>query len=142
MSESGLSHASTVSDPLLPLVWEHLDKARSSGRAAHLVEDLLAPLAGLLVLRWAAFFDAEREAVAAFDAAAFEPSLPRGLRNMAWRGDIAKSIGTALATLPRCEGPAYADYPALVAPILQRFVAQSGEMFSTLLDWVVSVDFD
>src|SRR4051812_49042716 len=65
-------------------LWQVADQMRAAGSSADLVATMVAPLAGLLVLRWAAFMEAETEAVSAFNDTTFAPLLPESLRQRAW----------------------------------------------------------
>src|SRR5262245_693174 len=80
--------------PIVP-VWELMDRALMKGHGSPAV-DVVAPLAGLLVLRWAAFMEAEQEAIASFNEVGFSPLLPEGLRQPAWGHDLSTRIVHAL----------------------------------------------
>src|SRR5262245_44731626 len=102
-------------EPLVP-VWELVERARASGHNSPVVS-VVAPLASLLVLRWAAFMEAEQEAIASFNEAAFSPLLPTALRQPSWQRpeDLSARIVDALDGLgTRNNGP-YLKYAAAVA---------------------------
>ncbi|MCA9639038.1 MAG: hypothetical protein KC492_00050, partial [Myxococcales bacterium] len=103
-----------------PPAWELMDRLRAAGRGGSPIVEMIAPLAGLLVLRWAAFHEAEQEAVAAFDDHAFEPLLPLKLRQLAWTDrTIADHLAGELRTLQVRHDTDQARYVAAVAPVLQ-----------------------
>src|SRR5262245_34815201 len=105
---------------MLP-AWELMDQVRASGHDGSQVVDIVAPLAGLLVLRWAAFHQAEQEAVAAFDDQAFTPFLPVGLRQPAWAdGTVAQDLLGKLSAFPTRHETRHAKYVASVAPLVQH----------------------
>jgi type I restriction enzyme M protein len=127
---------------MLP-AWELMDQVRASGHDGSHVVDVVAPLAGLLVLRWAAFHEAEQEAVAAFDDQAFTPFLPVGLRQSAWvDGTVAQHLLGELSTFPTRHETRHAKYVASVAPLLQHSAARQRDVLAHLIDWVARVDFE
>ncbi|HYN36296.1 MAG TPA: N-6 DNA methylase [Actinomycetota bacterium] len=71
-------HGSQIAD-----VWARLDAFRERG-AGRPIESLIAPLATILLLRWAEYVDAEHEAVASFDGHEYRPALPRAQHWTSW----------------------------------------------------------
>src|SRR5205085_870674 len=61
-------------------------------------EQVVAPLAALLLARWMAFEEEERKAIASFDDLRFEPALPAELQEWAWSPRHGAQILEALAT--------------------------------------------
>ena len=106
---------------------------------------MLGLLAGLLITKWAAHDESEREALAAFDERAFTPGLPDALRLSAWDAPspnhvdaVAEALG-AMTTGDGAEGGA-ARYVAHVAPLVTRAAESSREMYERLLGWVRRLD--
>ena len=124
-------------------MWELMDRLRASGWSGVPVVDVVAPLGGLLVLRWAAFLEAEQEAVAAFDDQAFEPVLPPALRQPAWAdGTVADQLAKELPAIRIRHDNAHAKYVASVAPLLQQSEERHGDVFASLVEWVTRIEFD
>ena len=106
---------------------------------------MLGLLAGLLIAKWAAHDESEREALAAFDERASTPELPDALRLSAWDGPspshadaVAEAFG-GMTTGSGAEGAA-ARYLTHVAPLVTRAAESSREMYERLLDWVRRLD--
>ncbi|MEZ5963089.1 MAG: N-6 DNA methylase [Planctomycetota bacterium] len=96
----------------------------------------------MLILRWVAFAEAEREAVAAFDEKQFESFLPQGLQQQAWvRGTIRDHIDSDLGTLEINRlGGATGRLVASVAQTLAHTRSKNAELFDLLVVWVTSLD--
>lgn len=121
---------------------EIVERARAVGHGSAIV-DVVAPLAGLLVLRWAAFIEAEQEAIASFNDAVFSPLLPGGLRQPAWADPewVAKHIAADLASLRRTDA-AYAKYAATVGPTVQHAASRDPGLLPLLLTWIAGLPFE
>ena len=123
-----------------------LDANRSRGESADVSPNLmLGLLAGLLIAKWAACDESEREALAASDERAFTPGLPDALRLSAWDAPspnhadaVAEALG-GMTTGNGAEGAA-ARYVTHVAPLVTRAVESSREMYERLLGWVRRLD--
>lgn len=73
------------SGDFLNRLWNELDSQRSSGVVGRRYGGLLAgTFAGVILLRWLDHEDSERESIAEFDEASFEPILPTGLKWREW----------------------------------------------------------
>lgn len=127
-------------------LWAVLDAIRKQGLSAHAGSDvILGPLAGLLVLRWAAHDESEREAVAAFDEGDFTSELPPALRSPAWAEPTsrrAENIINALKAMPARNGAASAPTRLVtrVEPLITDAAQRAPSIFEQLLDWVAQVD--
>lgn len=123
-------------------VWELLDRARAKGNGS-LVVDVIAPLASLLVLRWAAFMEAEQEAIASFNDSGFSPALPAVLQRQAWTDPERLSTYAldALASLARRDIP-HIKYAAAVAPTLRESATRDPALVRQLASWVAQFPFD
>lgn len=123
-------------------VWELLVRTRIKGQGSPLVE-VIAPLAGLLVLRWAAFVEAEHEAIASFDETRFLTVLPAVLRQPAWVQPETLGVGLldALATLRRSDVP-HIRYATTVAPVIRELAKRDPELLGRLLSWVAGFPFE
>ena len=123
-----------------------LDTARSRGESADVSPDLmLGLLAGLLIAKWAAHDESEREALAAFEERAFTPGLSDALRLSAWDAPspnhadaVAETFG-GMTTGNSAEGAA-ARYVTHVAPLVTCAAESSPEMYERLLGWVRRLD--
>jgi len=127
--------------PELP-AWVLSDPPR--GGAASPLATVMAPLAGLLVLRWTAFLEAEEEAVAAFDDRPFTPVLPAALRRPTW-GERAAPAGRFVAGLELWtphQGAALGRHAGLVVPLVRKSAQEAPEIFAALLAWVAGLDFE
>lgn len=115
------------------------------------VGDRLAALAGLVVLRWAAWQEAEQEAVAAFDETPFSPFLPSALRRPAWAAlgtgtgtgtDASEAVVLAgvreLAEGGPGRGGRIGGYASAVAPVV---VAGAARGIADLAAWAAALDF-
>ena len=123
-----------------------LDTDRSYGESADVSSDLvLGLLAGLLIAKWAAHDDSEREALAAFDEQTFAPGLPNALGLSAWdapSSNHADAIAEALRGMTTGNGTesAAARYVTHVAPLVIRAVESSRQTYERLLGWIRQLD--
>ena len=123
-----------------------LDTARSRGESADVSPDfMLGLLAGLLIAKWAAHDESEREALAAFEERAFTPGLSDALRLSAWDASSpnhADTFAEALWGMTTGSGieSVAARYVTHVAPLVIRAVESSREMYERLLGWVRQLD--
>ena len=140
------SRTSTTSAGLLSDLRSIFDTDRSRGESADVPPDLmLGLLASLLIAKWAAHDESEREALAAFDERAFTPGLPDALRLSAWdapspnhAGAVAEAFG-GMTTDNGTEGAA-ARYVTRVAPLVIRAAESSREVYEGFLGWVRRLD--
>ena len=123
-----------------------LDANRSHGEPTDVSPDLvLGLLAGLLIAKWAAHDESEREALAAFDERAFTPGLPEALGLSAWDApspNHADAVAEALGGMTTGNGAesAAARYVTHIAPLVTRAAESSREMYERLLDRVRQLD--
>ena len=123
-----------------------LDANRSHGEPTDVSPDLvLGLLAGLLIAKWAAHDESEREALAAFDERAFTPGLPEALGLSAWDApspNHADAVAEALRGMTTGNGAesAATRYVTHIAPLVTRAAESSREMYERLLDWVRRLD--
>ena len=110
------------------------------------LEQVLAPLAGLLIAKWAGYDESEREAIAAFNEEAFAPDLPEALRLSAWSdpatshaGEVAEALRGMTAR--KCAGNAAARYAIRVAPLVTHTAERSRPTFERLYECVRQIDF-
>ena len=108
-------------------------------------DQVLGLLAGLLIAKWAAHDDSEREALAAFDEQTFAPGLPNALGLSAWdapSSNHADAIAEALRGMTTGNGTesAAARYVTHVAPLVIRAVESSRQTYERLLDWIRQLD--
>jgi len=104
-------------------------------------EKIVTPLAGLIFLRWADQFETELEAIAAFDEADFEPTLPQGLRWRSWCELQGNRLRAFLSErlIPALGGglPGTFGYRVeKVKPALEHLAGQPEEVQNTLMEWV------
>lgn len=134
-------NSKTAAAELPPTLWRLMDRHRDSGRP---LTDAVAPLAGLLVLRWAAHVEAEQEAVAAFDDRPFAPLLPESLSAKPWQSPsgMPTRIVTGLEGLGAWHDGKLHKHVGAVAPTVLRSANQDSEVFSELIGWVAELDFD
>ena len=114
-------------------------------RTASLLDDVLGPLAGLIIAKWAGYDEFEDEAIAAFDGRAFTSRLPKALRLPAWSNpvdDHSSAVAEALKGLTACSGSksATARYLARVAPTVTRVFEHSRPTYERLYTWVRQLD--
>src|SRR5262245_38362882 len=62
------------------------------------LDELIAPVAALLLARWAAYDDAEKQAIALFDDVQYDPTVPPNVRQACWAKGSGRSIVESLAT--------------------------------------------
>ena len=110
------------------------------------LDHVLAPLAALLIAKWAGFDESEREAIAAFDEEMFTPELPEALRLPAWRGatrnhagEVAEALGAMAAR--NGAGSAAAQHVARVAPLVTHVVEKSRSTYEQLYESIRPIDF-
>ena len=106
---------------------------------------LLGPLAGLLIAKWAGYYESEREAIAAFNEEVFTPELPQALKLASWDGATerhASEVAAALrATIANSStGNATARYVARVAPLVTQASESSRPTYERLHAWVSRLD--
>ena len=123
-----------------------LDTDRSHGEPTDVSPDLvLGLLAGLLIAKWAAHDESEREALAAFDEQTFAPGLPEALGLSAWDApspNHADAVAEALRGMTTGNGAesAAARYVTHIAPLVTRAAESSPEMYERLLDRIRRLD--
>lgn len=124
--------------------WQAAEWARAARVDADLVATLIAPLAGLLVLRWAAFTEAETEAVSAFNDTPFSPLLPALLRQPSWtdRDGLAPRLSTGLREIREHRDATMGRYVAAVVPSVLQCAESSPNIFAALVVWVADLAFD
>lgn len=129
--------------PMFP-VWELLDRRRADGRGGSAVVDVVAPLAGLLVLRWAAFIEAEQEAVASFNDTGFSPVLPDTLHQKAWHSpdELASGLVGSLDGLGGRGDVAILKYASAVAPSIRQCADRDAELLGLLVSWAARLAFE
>ena len=110
------------------------------------LDQVLSPLAGLLIARWAGYDESEREAIAAFNEEVFKPELPEALGLSAWDdptrnhvGEVAEALGT-MATRNGAESAAV-RYVNRVAPLVMHTAEESPPTYERLYACVRQIDF-
>ena len=108
-------------------------------------DQVLGLLAGLIVVKWAAHDESEREALAAFDEQTFTPGLPEALGLSAWDApspNHADAVAEALGGMTTGNGAesVAARYVTHIAPLVTHAAESSPEMYERLLDWVRRLD--
>ena len=106
---------------------------------------MLGLLAGLLIAKWAAHDESEREALAAFDEQTFAPGLPEALGLSAWDApspNHADAVAEALRGMTTGNGAesAAARYVTHIAPLVTRAVESSRQTYERLLGWIRQLD--
>ena len=128
-------------------LWARLDEIRGQGAGHQPLESVIAPLAAILLLRWADHVDAEQEAVAAFDGHDYCPALPRGQHWTSW----SELHGERLVDFLRGELlPALRDAPygmlgqslQRMVPVVERLVHASPKMIDPLVQWTQDFDLE
>ena len=110
------------------------------------LNQVLGPLAGLFIAKWAGYDESEREAIAAFNEEALAPELPEALRLSAWddstRNHVDK-VAEALRTIATRNGAgsAAARYAARVAPLVTHTAERSRPIYERLYTCVRQIDF-
>ena len=105
----------------------------------------LAPLAGLLIVKWAGYDESEREAIAAFNEETFTPELPEALKLSAWERPTERHSNEIAAALREMAGNggagnATARYVARVAPLVTQATERSHRAYERLHAWVGRLD--
>ena len=105
----------------------------------------LAPLAGLLIVKWAGYDESEREAIAAFNEETFTPELPEALKLSAWDRPTERHANEIAAALREMAGNggagnATARYVARVAPLVTQATERSHRAYERLHAWVGRLD--
>ena len=129
---------------LVRALWTLMDGLRAKGAISDLVGRFIAPLAGLLVLRWAAFMEAETEAVSAFNDSPFSPLLPESLRQPSWTDahGLPSRLSKGLPEISQRQDATAGRYVAALAPSLLQCASSSREIFASLVEWVAGLAFD
>ncbi len=81
-----------MDSPLAPPIWNLFDSLRGESP----VEEGIEMLAALIVLRWADFQEAEREAIAAFEDTPYEPVMNASLHWRSWHSLKGQRLGEFL----------------------------------------------
>ena len=123
-------------------LWAMLDEVESQGDP---LDRWLGPLAGLLISKWAANEEAEREAVATANDRGFASELPQALRLPSWeepRSNHADAVAEALREVTGLEGArgAVVRHVGSIAPLIIRAAENPPSMFKRLLAWVRRLD--
>ena len=106
---------------------------------------VLGPLATLLIAKWAAHDESEREAEAAVGDQAFTPELPEAFRLPAWDGPPARhasAIAEVMRDITVFNGAesAAGRYVCDVAGLVRRAMEMSPPLFEDLIGWVRRLD--
>ena len=119
----------------------HEERGRTTAR----LDQILGPLAGLLIAKWAGYHESEREAIAAFNEEAFTTELPQALKLSAWdrsterhASEVAAALGEMTAN--SATGNAAARYVARVAPLVTQATESSQRTYERLHAWVSRLD--
>ena len=114
-------------------------------RATAPLNQLLAPLAGLIIAKWAGYDESEREAIAAFNEEAYTPELHEALRLSTWSDptgnhadDVAEALGTMAAR--NGAGSAAVRYAVHVAPLVTYTAEKSRPTYERLYACVRQID--
>ena len=115
------------------------------GRMTAKPEQILSPLAGLLIAKWAGYDESEREAIAAFNEETFTPELPEALNLSAWdrpTQNHAGDVAAALSEITACSvaGSTATRYVARVAPLVIHAAEKSRSTYERLHAWVNQID--
>ena len=115
------------------------------GRTITPFNHALAPLAGLLIVKWAGYDESEREAIAAFNEETFTPELPEALKLSAWDRPTERHANEIAAALREMAGNggagnATARYVARVAPLVTQATERSHRAYERLHAWVGRLD--
>ena len=109
------------------------------------LNNVVGPLAGLLVTKWAGYDESEREAIAAFNEETFTPDLPEALKLPAWdrptnnhAGDVAAALSEIAAR--SVAGSTATRYVARVAPLVIHAAEKSRSTYERLHAWVNQID--
>ena len=140
------SGADAASSRLLHDFRAILDTVRHRGMSRDAsLELVLAPLAALLIAKWAAHDESEREAEAAIGDQAFAPELPEAFRLPAWDGPPARhasAIAEVMRDITVFNGAksAAGRYVCDVAGLVRRAMEMSPPLFEDLVGWVRRLD--
>ena len=125
--------------------FEEGTSADGPGNTSARLDSVLAPLAGLLIAKWAGYDESEREAIAAFNEEAFTPELPEALRLSAWcdptgnhAGEVAEALGAMAAG--NGAGSATARYAVRAAPLVTHASEKSRTTYERLYACVRQID--
>ena len=126
-------------------LWTCLREIRGQGIEHRPVESVIAPLAALLLLRWAEHLDTEQEAVAAFDGHDYVPALSRDQHWSAWCGLRGKGLVGALLreilpALRRAPTGSPGQSLRRLATVVENLTRESPEVVETLVQWVQFFD--
>ena len=115
------------------------------GGATTPADRVLGSLSGLLIAKWVAYDESEREAIAAFNEESFTPELPEALRLSAWDRPTehhASEVAAALRemTADGSAGSAAACHVARVAPLVTQAIERAHRTYERLHGWVGRLD--
>ena len=140
------SRADAASSRLLHDFRAILDTVRHRGMSRDAsLELVLAPLAALLIAKWAAHDESERQAEAAIGEQAFAPELPEAFRLPAWDGPPARHASAIAEVMRGVTGfngaeSAAGRYVFDVAGLVRRAMEMSPPLFEDLVGWVRRLD--
>ena len=128
-------------------LWARLDKIRDHSVSKRPLESVVAPLAALLLLRWAEHVDAEEKAVAAFDGHDYQPSLPRHLHWTSWsefRGTkLIHFVRTDLMTaLQAARNGTLGQSLQRLLPVVENLAHASPKTIDPLVQWCQDYDLE
>ena len=123
-----------------------LHEIQGLGISHNPVESLIAPLATILLLRWAEYVDAEQEAVAAFDGNVYRPAVPRRYHWSSWRELRGEALGDFLQhdlvpALKATPNGTPSQFLRRLVPVVERLGRQAPETTEKLLEWSQNFDF-
>ena len=125
----------------LASLWSLLDEFRDGKVTQRPLESVVAPVAAMLLLRWAAHLDAEQEAVASFDGKDYTPALPLEKRWTAWselRGE--RLVGflreEVVPALRRAPSGVLGQALQRLAPVVDSVTQASPKGVEGLVEWV------
>ena len=121
-------------------LWDRLSEMRGQGIRNRPFESVIAPLAALLLLRWAEHLDTEQEAVAAFDGHDHLPALPRDQHWSAWcelRGErlvgaLQRGVSPALR---RASSGTLGQSLQRLATVVEGLTREPPEVVEMLVQW-------
>ncbi|MCZ6688549.1 MAG: N-6 DNA methylase [Planctomycetota bacterium] len=122
-----------------------LDEIRDQGGSHRPLEWVIAPLAAILLLRWADHVDAEQEAVADFDGHDYRPALPRAKHWTSWSDLRGESLldflrGEVLPGLRDAPSGMLGQTLQRLVPVVESLVHASPKTIGALVQW--GQDFD
>ena len=126
-------------------LWARVDEFRDHIANHRLLEAVVAPLAAMLLLRWADHVDAEQEAVATFDGHDYTPALPREKHWTSWTelrgGRVADFLREeVLPGLRHAPCGMLGQTLQRLVPVVESVAHASPKALETLVCW--SQDFD